>query len=49
MTEDAAHSNEAEWRELFEHSPLMYFVVDAAGTVLSVNEFWRSGAGLSGR
>ena len=38
MTENAARSNEAEWRELFEHSPLMYFVVDAAGTVLSVNE-----------
>ena len=38
MTENAARSNEAEWRELFEHSPLMYFVVDAAGAVLSVNE-----------
>ena len=38
MTENEARSNEAEWRELFEHSPLMYFVVDAAGTVLSVNE-----------
>ena len=39
MTENAARPNEAEWRELFEHSPLMYFVVDAAGTVLSVNDF----------
>ena len=38
MTENAARPNEAEWRELFEHSPLMYFVVDAAGIVLSVNE-----------
>ncbi len=38
MTEKAARPNQAEWRELFEHSPLMYFVVDAAGTVLSVNE-----------
>ena len=35
---DAARQNEAEWRELFEHSPLMYFVVDAAGIVLSVND-----------
>ena len=39
MTENAARPNEAEWRELFEHNPLMYFVVDAAGIVLSVNDF----------
>ena len=38
MTEDTARPNEAEWRELFEHSPLMYFVVDASGRVVSVNE-----------
>ena len=44
MTENAARPNEAEWRELFEHSPLMYFVVDAAGIVLSVND---SGAARS--
>lgn len=37
MTESAKRPNETEWRELFEHSPLMYFVVDAAGSVLSVN------------
>ena len=45
MTEDAARANEGEWRELFEHSPLMYFVIDAAGTVLSVND---SGAAALG-
>ena len=45
MTENATRSNEAEWRELFEHSPLMYFVVDEAGTVLSVND---SGAATLG-
>ncbi len=38
MTENEARSNEAEWRELFEHSPLMYFMVDAVGVVLSVND-----------
>ena len=31
MTENAARPNEAEWRELLEHSPLMYFVVDVSG------------------
>ena len=38
MTENAARPNEAEWRELLEHSPLMYFVVDVSGRVVSVNE-----------
>ena len=33
MTENAARPNEAEWRELLEHSPLMYFVVDVSGRV----------------
>ena len=45
ITENATRPNEAEWRELFEHSPLMYFVVDEAGTVLSVND---SGAATLG-
>jgi PAS domain S-box-containing protein len=30
---------EAQWRELFEDSPVMYFMVDPAGTVLAVNAF----------
>ena len=30
---------EAQYRELFEHSPLMCFVVDPVGTVLAVNAF----------
>jgi PAS domain S-box-containing protein len=37
MTESAKRPNETEWRELFEHIPIMYFVVDPAGSVLSVN------------
>ena len=38
-TEDAASRNEAEWREIFEHNPVMYFVVDPAGKVLLANGF----------
>ena len=30
---------EAEWQEIFEHNPVMYFVLDSAGTVLSVDSF----------
>src|SRR5439155_25389050 len=37
-TEALRHS-EAQWKEVFEHNPVMYFMVDAAGTVLSVNTF----------
>ena len=35
--EDAARRSELESREVFEHSPIMYFMVDAGGTILSVN------------
>jgi PAS domain S-box-containing protein len=28
-----------EWQELFEHSPVMYFMIDPAGTILAVNTF----------
>ena len=31
--------SDPEWRAFFEHNPFMYFIVDAGGTVLSVNEF----------
>jgi len=37
--------SEREWREVFEHNPVMYFMVDADGTVLNVNTF---GAGQLG-
>ena len=36
-TENELRRNEEEWREVFEHNPLMYFMVDAAGTIQSVN------------
>lgn len=28
-----------QWREVFEHNPVMYFMVDPTGTVLNVNTF----------
>lgn len=31
--------SEAHWREVFEHNPVMYFMVDAGGIVQSVNGF----------
>jgi PAS domain S-box-containing protein len=34
---EAAQASEREWREVFEHNPVMYFMIDPAGTVLSVN------------
>lgn len=36
---EALPQNETQWREVFEHNPAMYFMVDATGTVLSVNTF----------
>jgi PAS domain S-box-containing protein len=36
---EALRDSEAQWKEVFEHNPVMYFMVDAAGTVLSVNTF----------
>jgi len=36
---EALRESEAQWREVFEHNPVMYFMVDADGTVLSVNTF----------
>jgi PAS domain S-box-containing protein len=39
--------SEKEWREVFEHNPLMYFKVDATGTVMSVNTFGAAQLGYS--
>ena len=39
--------SEREWREVFEHNPVMYFMVDAAGTVLNVNSFGAAQLGYS--
>src|SRR6266404_319437 len=36
---EALRESEAQWKEVFEHNPVMYFMVDANGVVLSVNSF----------
>src|SRR6202171_3021218 len=36
---EALHESEAQRKEVFEHNPVMYFMVDADGSVLSVNTF----------
>jgi PAS domain S-box-containing protein len=36
---EALRESEEQWKEVFEHNPVMYFMVDANGTVLSVNGF----------
>ncbi|MBV8524922.1 MAG: PAS domain S-box protein, partial [Acetobacteraceae bacterium] len=35
----ALRRSEEEWKEIFEHTPTMYFMVNPAGTVMSVNHF----------
>jgi PAS domain S-box-containing protein len=42
---EALRDREAQWREVFEHNPVMYFMLDASGSVISVNGF---GAGQLG-
>jgi PAS domain S-box-containing protein len=36
-TAETWRESERQWREVFEHNPLMYFMVDWTGTVRSVN------------
>ncbi len=36
---EALRQSEEQWKEVFEHNPVMYFMVDADGIVLSVNTF----------
>jgi PAS domain S-box-containing protein len=37
LDEDKLRESEDQWRAVFENNPIMLFVVDAAGTVVSVN------------
>ncbi len=39
QSQAALRDSETQWREVFEHNPVMYFMVDALGTVLNVNTF----------
>ncbi|HYZ84549.1 MAG TPA: PAS domain S-box protein, partial [Bryobacteraceae bacterium] len=47
--EQARQEIEEQWRAAFESNPTMYFIVDAAGTIVSVNAFGAEqlGYGLS--
>jgi PAS domain S-box-containing protein len=44
---EALRNSEEQWREVFEHNPVMYFMVEAGGTVLSVNAFGAAQLGYS--
>jgi PAS domain S-box-containing protein len=46
-TLEALRVSEERWRAVFEHNPTMYFIVDAGGTVLSVNPFGAEQLGYS--
>jgi PAS domain S-box-containing protein len=37
--EEALRESEEKWRAVFENNPTMYFMVDATGTIMSVNPF----------
>jgi len=39
LAEESLRKIEEQWRHAFENNPTMYFMVDAAGTVLAVNTF----------
>ena len=45
QSEEALRLSEEQWRDVFENSPIMYFMVDAAGKIMAVNPF---GAGQLG-
>ncbi|HTO66569.1 MAG TPA: PAS domain S-box protein [Bradyrhizobium sp.] len=39
QTEAALRESEEQWKAVFENNPVMYFMVDEAGTIISVNPF----------
>jgi PAS domain S-box-containing protein len=46
-TEAELRDSERDWREIFEHNPVMYFMVDANGTVVNLNTFGATQLGYS--
>jgi len=44
-TAETVRESERQWQEVFEHNPLMYFMVDGRGTVRSVNTIGASKLG----
>jgi PAS domain S-box-containing protein len=47
QAEEALRTSEQQWRDVFENNPTMYFMVDAAGTIRSVNPFGAEQLGYS--
>ena len=45
--ETALRQSEEQWRAAYSSNPTMYFIVDAAGTMLSVNEYGADQLGYS--
>jgi PAS domain S-box-containing protein len=39
QSEEALRLSEEQWKDVFENSPVMYFMVDAAGKIMAVNSF----------
>lgn len=39
QADEALRRSEQQWRDVFENSPIMYFMVDAQGALLAVNPF----------
>ncbi|WP_024507941.1 PAS domain S-box protein [Bradyrhizobium sp. ARR65] len=44
---EALRESEEQWRAVFEHNPTMYFMIDAAGLVVSVNPHGAAQLGYS--
>jgi PAS domain S-box-containing protein len=44
---EALRDSEQRWQAVFEHNPTMYFIIDDAGSVLSVNPFGAEQLGYS--
>jgi PAS domain S-box-containing protein len=44
---EALRDSERHWREIFEHNPVMYFILEATGAVASVNSFGAAQLGHS--
>ena len=44
---EALRASEEQWKAVFENNPVMYFMVDATGTILSVNPFGAEQLGYS--
>jgi PAS domain S-box-containing protein len=47
QAEEALRKSEEQWRDVFENNPTTYFMVDATGTVLSVNPLGAEQLGYS--